>query len=180
MAINPKFILKDSSSLKETSIKFYFYLDKQRFTYSLGPDKMIYPELWDKETMRPNSKPSKSLLSKYKKIKPSLQVDLTNLKTRIDNVVSETMRYLSNIEIQGSQVDFRELRTHLEQSFDLKPKSASKEDSEDLEAYLDGMKDGTRLIKSGTGEGRKYRKGTIKAYKAVSYTHLTLPTIYSV
>ena len=41
MGINPKFILRDPSSDKETSIKFYFYLNKARFTYSLGPDKMI-------------------------------------------------------------------------------------------------------------------------------------------
>jgi len=171
MAINPKFILKDANSEKETSIKFYFYLDKQRFTYSLGPDKMIYPALWDKIAMRPKSKPSKTLLSRYGKINPTLKIDLTNLNTRIENVVSETMRYLSNAEIQGSQVDFNELREHLNTSFDLKPKIVSRADSDNLELFLadfiKGMESGARLITSRTGEGRRYRKGTVKAYKVL-------------
>lgn len=32
---------------------------------------------------------------------------------------------------------------------------------------IDGMEDGTKLITSKSGEGRRYRKGTVKAYKVL-------------
>ena len=171
MAINPKFILKNPETHNETSIKFYFYLNKRRFMYSLGSDQRIFPELWDKVTMRPITKPNKTMLSKYKKLNPSIEVDLKNLDTRINNVIGQTTKFISNAEIQGHMIDLKALREHLDNSFGV-IKKGTKASYDSVEAYLDefisDIESGKRIIKSNQREGKRYSIGTIKAYKVLA------------
>jgi len=106
MPINPKFILRDPNSKKETSIKFYFYLDKKRLTYSLGPDRMIHPELWDSKNMRPISNSlvkNRDTIKKLKKFNRNIELDIQNIESRIENIIRDTKKYINGKELYNEK-----------------------------------------------------------------------------
>ena len=47
-----QFDLKNKKAGIKTSIRCFFYYRSKRFMYSLGDDKTIIPELWDKSTIK--------------------------------------------------------------------------------------------------------------------------------
>lgn len=177
--ITPKFILRNPNAVEVTSIKYYFYYQSKRFTYSLGSSRTIHPDLWDSDEMRPTK--DKSIISRYKRNNPNIESELLNIDSRISNIITKTAQYFSNTEIQGDTVDFRELRSLLDETFNTVVKTTEKAVNDSLELYLNdfikGISNGDILIDSKTG-ARQYSDGTIRAYKVLR-TKLTEYRIFT-
>jgi len=179
MSFNPKFKIRDPQA-ERTSIRMQFYLNGQRFIYSLGPDRTISPSLWDQRRMRPiSSKKNKCLdikeqgkhsrlIKKFKNINPNISNDLIDIEIRIESVESKTRTFLSLKEQQGDAFSKEELKSYLDNSFGL---LKTKEQKQSLTSFLNElikrMESGNILIKSKTGNGKRYSKDTIKAYKVL-------------
>ena len=166
--INPKFTLRNSKAKGVTSIKFYFYYQSQRFTYSLGSSRAIYPDLWDNDSMRPTK--DRTSIKRLKRLNPNVEIELSNVESRINNIITKTKQYFSNVEIQGNTVDFGDLKAFLDKFFCAEPKRAEKSLDDDLEQYLEhfilGITNGSILIESKTG-ARQYSSATVRAYKVL-------------
>lgn len=132
---------------ENTSVIFKFYLNKKRFTYSLGPDQTINPKNWNSEKERPNDKKS-------------------NLYARIENIITETDRYFALQEKAGLPVDFSELKERLNQLSEVKGiEPQTPKDKIEFEQYLNSFINGITAGKITTRQNKKYSPKTVKSYK---------------
>lgn len=177
----PIFKLKEPSKDGPTSIRFYFYLNKRRFVYSLGSEQRIHPELWDTVRMRPISKSAKVctdesernhnkyLLKKWKDENAHIESDLRNIDTRISNIITVSRKYISNKEDQSENIDFDELKNRLDQTFDIVRKSPEKVIKTTLNEYIvqlvTDIQNGKETFTNNKNEIRRYSDGTAKTYK---------------
>ena len=106
------FHLKRPNSDKPTGIFLKTSFNSIPFKYGIG--KSIYPELWDKETFRPVTQ--KAPITKYSKANPNIKIDLSNIKTRIENVERTIKSYLNDIERRQETLNLRNLKDHLDLS----------------------------------------------------------------
>ncbi len=180
MSISPKFVLRNAKSDSLTSIKFYFDLKNERFVYSLGKDKRIIPQLWDKDRMRPisakvkdypNKKQrdhNKYLISKWSKINSNLSNDLLNLNTRIENIVITTYQYFNELSLNGEKYNKANLKERLYKTFDIDRIQKKEKDKLNLNQYIEQfikeLKSGVRTYTNSRNESIRYAHSTIKSY----------------
>lgn len=172
--INIQFKLKNPSSDQKTSIRCTFYHNKERFIYSLGEDKTIYPLLWDDMTMRPISpkkKDFKAMINEYKAEHFNIENELVNIHQRIENVTNEVQRFISNTEIQKKPLSFAELKDYLNSVFyEQKSPVAQKFDkkislNDYITKFILEISSGNRTYTSSQGEKRQYKPASVKVYK---------------
>lgn len=110
MAVNPQFFLRDTNPDSPSSIQLRFYIGGNRFVYSLGKDKTIFPELWDANTQRPIS--SKGISWKntnrvqfqemLKQLRMGDSVSVYKLD-RLGRSLKDLVEIVTNFEKQGIQ-----------------------------------------------------------------------------
>ena len=172
--INIQFKLKNPKSDQKTSIRCTFYHNKERFIYSLGEDKTIYPILWDDENMRPiNSKKKeyKSIIHEFKGENFNIENELININQRIENVANEVQKFISHMEFQNKPLLFTELKNHLNGIFYAqKSQIAQKHDkrislNDYITKFIQEIGSGERTYTSAQGEKRHYKPTSVKVYK---------------
>lgn len=175
--VNIQFKLKDKQQGVKTSIRCIFYYNSQRFMYSLGDDKTIYPELWDQTTMRPisaknrSTKDIKDIIKEYCGNNYNIDNELNNIHQRIENIILEIQKYISNKEIQNKPISFDELRDHLNSVFNSEKKSnvepvvKSISLNEYIEEFIVDISSGKRTYTSRGGERTEYAKSSVKVYR---------------
>lgn len=172
--INIQFKLKDPKSDGKTSIRCIFYHKNERFLYSLGEDKTIFPELWDSKAMRPidtRSKEAKTLFKQYIDHNYNIEYELKNVQQRIENVVSEIEKFISNTELQNRILSLEELKNHLNLQFDggdklhMAPEKKALTLNDYISKFIEEIRDGHRTYTSRQGERIQYAKSSVKVYK---------------
>lgn len=172
--INIQFKLKDSKAEGKTSIQCFFYHNNVRFVYSLGNDKTIFPELWDKKIQRPvdtRNKTFKDLLKSYAESNFNIELELKNIHQRIENVITEINKFILSTELQNKTLSFDDLKKHLHLQFNGKDhtdkKAATKKISlnEYIEKFIQDIDSGVRTHTESSGERKLYEKATVKLYK---------------
>ncbi|MFZ1704880.1 MAG: hypothetical protein WAT79_11080 [Saprospiraceae bacterium] len=166
--INIQFKLKDQKAEYKTSIQCVFYYNSKRFVYSLGDDKTIIPELWDERTMRAlntknmASKALKELLKQYSSDNYNVENELNNINQRIDNVINEITKFISNKEIQNQPLILNELKNHLHTTFN-NDKNLPKQIivkaialNEYIEKFITDISKGQRTYTTRNGERNQY------------------------
>lgn len=113
MSNNVKFYLNRTFTNGQRAIQLRTHINKSLFTYQTG--QSILPELWDEETRRPTK--TKGKIKPYRKELPTIDIDLENIGTRLDNLTQSIKRELLAFNTNGEQVDFKELREKLDASF---------------------------------------------------------------
>jgi len=159
MVINVKYTLLKSESEAPTSIRLHFYYGKgKKFKYGTG--KTILPILWNKETQRPTTK--RNILKKYLATNTTLQTQLKNIHTRLDNLTNEVGKIFNYLELQKIEPTNEVIREHLDKEFKGVKKSVKVRETLNnyIIRYIEEIKNGKRL----TDKGRQYTKGTIKNY----------------
>lgn len=164
---NIRFYLNRTFANGNRAIQLRAYINKSLFTYQTGYS--IIPELWNKETERPIE--VKKKISPYKKNNPDIYIDLENIKTGLSNLTTSIKRELLTFNTNGDKVDFRELRTRLNNKHkEVKktpkslPSKEIKKVNEFIKSFLIAIKNGSETF-TAKGEVKKYRPSTIKAYK---------------
>lgn len=168
MNVKIQFRLRDKTSQNLTSIRLQFYIDRKRFTYSLGNDKRIYPELWDDERQRPIKvkRKNSSLIRRYEKLSPGIKSDLQNIGARIENLIGDIKQYFALTEKEDKKYDLSELKQFLDTRYEVAPKkvqSARKGDfelNEFIDQFISDIESGDRM----TVDKKRYATGTIKNY----------------
>ncbi|MBK6783780.1 MAG: phage integrase SAM-like domain-containing protein [Saprospiraceae bacterium] len=175
--VNIQSKLKDPNAEFKTSIQCVFYYNSKRFVYSLGDDKTIIPELWDDSNMRAlnaksmSSKDLKELLKQYSSDNYNVENELININQRIDNVLAEITKFISNKEIQNQPLILGELKSHLHSTFNCNinlPKQIEVKPitlNEYIENFIKGLYIGDITFTTSGGERKQYRKSSAKVYK---------------
>jgi len=172
------FELKSKDQTKPTALLYKCYLNGTRFTYGVGLN--IFPELWDESTQRPTR--SKPIIKDYKQEIPDIETKINNVRTRIENICIGVEMFISNAQIQNTEIQLSDLRQYL----DAKVGNSRKiiEDRPKLningtqgipvqglnliqtyaEKFIQEIKNGKRTIRSGSQSNKRYTPQTIKNY----------------
>ena len=173
------FYLKTPDSEDETSIQYRCHISGALFKY--GTRQSIIPEFWDEETNRP--KTDKETIKEFKSEFPNLNTRLNNIKSILDNICIEVDSFLSNAEINRIEIDFKALRTHLNNTV-LKSSQTKNNGKGSIktalaertgtdfqfirqytEYFIKAITNGNQTIQQGNNYKKRYSISTIKNYK---------------
>lgn len=164
---------------RESSIQYRSHISGELFKY--GTSQSIYPGLWDNNTKRPTT--DKKIIKEFKTQLPGIETRLNNIKTILENICFEIDSFLSNSELNKTQIDFKALRQHLDNSVlrsnrtkntgkgnQLLNKTAENgKDFQDIRTYIIYFISAITCGKITIGKGKNYKKrysdSTIKNYK---------------
>ncbi len=170
-----QFKLKNTKSNSTTSIQCFFYHQNTRFVYSLGEDRKIIPELWDDKLQRPIKGKTKENKAKIRAIqdlnpKSDITTELSNIETRIDNLIQEINTFSTNKEFNKQPLVLDELKDYLNGVFKKKQEEIIIQKKLDLNEYIEKfvheLNSGVRTFTTGSGERKKYAPSTAVAYQA--------------
>jgi len=80
----PFYLKNDKDDSKKSPIQLRTFINGNLFRYGIGYS--IYPKLWNSEKQRPESRKTK--INPYKKANPNIDIELSNINKRIDNIIS--------------------------------------------------------------------------------------------
>lgn len=176
---NHVFYLKSPNSADETSIQYRCHISGALFKY--GTRQSIIPEFWDEETDRPIT--DKETIKEFKSEFPNLKTRLNNIKSILDNICIEVDSFLSNAEINRIEIDFKALRTHLNNTVlkssqtkntgkgSIKTALAERTGTDFqfirqyTEYFIKAITNGSQTIQQGNNYKKRYSLSTIKNYK---------------
>lgn len=151
-----------------TSVIAKVFISGKVFKYGIG--KTIYPKLWDETKQRPIR--TRSKIKPYQKKNPHIDIDLENVKTRIENIERDIKKEIESFEKRNEIVDLVKLRKFLDSNYRIVvnvSKNANKDQPETLNEYIQRfiteIETGQRTYTNPKGEMRKYSHGTVKTYK---------------
>ena len=104
-----RFYLKDKNASKETLIYMRLILNGKTIKYSAS--KNIHPDLWDNSTCRPTK--VKSLISRFKKKSPMIEVHLNNLSHRLNTIEDNVLSFINVNEQNSIETTSQSLKSHL-------------------------------------------------------------------
>lgn len=163
--ISPKFYLKDNHSEKPTPILLTFKHSKK--TFRLSTERLILPNLWDRETQRPTKNPS--ILKEWKAADANIKAQLQSITSDLNNLENACIVEFESLKRENKSVDLSLLKERLKMQFSTFVTKASKDNEDTLNMYIDsfiqGISDGSRLIQSGSSQGKRYADSTIKSIK---------------
>jgi len=164
MPHNHKFYLKNyKDDSKKSPIQLRTFINGNLFRFGIGYS--IYPKLWNSEIQRPETKKTK--INPYKRANPNIDIDLSNINKRIDNIISSLDELILNQQTRTNEIDFQILKNDLDQKYrEVKNKRDNKGLSlnEYIDQYIKDLETGKRTYTTHKNEVRKYTKGTIKTY----------------
>jgi integrase len=163
---NVKFYLKRNTPLQETAISARVRINKSVFKYGIG--KSIIPELWDMENQRPIT--VKKKIKPYRKSNPQIDIELENIKTRIENIEREISKKIESYEKENEIIDLSQLRDYLDSQYKTVKKPTKTKSKDGPETLSDFIEDHIKNIENGEtyqvgSKIKKYSKSTIKVYK---------------
>ncbi|MBK9640468.1 MAG: tyrosine-type recombinase/integrase [Saprospiraceae bacterium] len=178
--MNHHFKLRSKEPSKESAILYKCYLNGTRFTCGVG--LKIYPELWDEATQRPTT--SKPLIKEFKTEIPNIEARITNLKTRLDNICNGVEAFVSNCQLQNTEINLNALKCHLDEMVlkskrtidprkkEVKSKMDSGQDLNIIHNYLEKfiweITNGIKTIRTGSQSRKRYTPQTIRNYVSFS------------
>lgn len=172
--------LKSKDLNKESAIIYKCYLKGVRFAFGVG--LKIYPGLWDQTTQRPVA--DKAIIKEYKKEIPDVETRIKNIKVRIENICNGVDSFISNAELNNSEINLTDLRSYLDEKV-VKSKrivgkvTRGKGNGLNLQAgeelkfirnyvpkFIQEIRNGKRTIRSGHNSNKRYTYQTIKNYSS--------------
>ncbi len=139
-------LLKRPHSNSSTSLYLRTSFLGKPFKYGLGDS--IVPELWDKMDYIPIT--DRSIIKKYKKANPYIELDLKNIELTIVQVEGIIERYLLSIKRDVRLFDQLELKQRLNKALRSSQESEPKEDqSHFVLDYIEQVEAG--MINGGVG-----------------------------
>ncbi|MBK7304976.1 MAG: hypothetical protein IPI90_17490 [Saprospiraceae bacterium] len=178
--MNHHFKLRSKEPSKESAILYKCYMNGTRFTCGVG--LKIYPELWDEATQRPTT--SKPLIKEFKTEIPNIEARITNLKTRLENICNGVEAFVSNCQLQNTEINLNALKCHLDEMVlkskrtidprkkEVKSKMDSGQDLNIIHNYLEKfiweITNGIKTIRTGSQSRKRYTPQTIRNYVSFS------------
>ena len=163
---NFKFYLNKTFANGQRAIQLRTHIDKNLFVYQTGCS--IIPDLWNKKDQNPIT--VKKTIKPYRSENAHIDIDLENIKTRLDNMVSSIKKEILAFRTNGEKVDFKVLKKNLDKLFKTVKKSTKTKSKTGPTTLNDFIEDHIRSIENGATytvgkKIKKYSRSTIKLYK---------------